>query len=210
MLGIIQGYLGDFVVTYIKPYHDELLAVATILIAIFTIVLARISRKQTKDSRIINRAYLNVIPLGIRPFESKDGRLSCDVGFKNTGHLPARKVEWIIKPKFSDRPEDNIFPINKTDKYSGENIVHPGDMMRKGGAAIRDSDFEKFVRENQIADKSWLYVYGIVRYKDGFRIRRRFRRFCFRYNLVGIKGQIISHRSGRQHEYGNRTDQDLA
>jgi len=38
--------------------------------------------------------------------------------------------------------------------------------------------------------------------------RDRYADFCFRYNLAGAKEGRIAAETARQHEYGNRTDED--
>lgn len=189
-------------------------ATFTIVLAVATVFLGIISLfgiyLTWSDTRVLQRAHLNVIPLGIRPYSSEDGRLASDVGFQNTGHLPARNVKWKVLTKFSCNAEEADFPLELKERpLYGDNIIPPGETMRKGRGygSITITEFNDFVGAHQIPDKSWLYVYGRVEYLDGFNTHR-FRDFCFRYNLVGICGDKVRKGDGRQHENGNHTDED--
>ena len=68
------------------------LAIATIILAIATILLACIARRQWKDGRTVQRAYLNILPAGIDPYTSNTAKLACDFFIYNAGNLPATKV----------------------------------------------------------------------------------------------------------------------
>jgi hypothetical protein len=56
-----------------NPYHDVIIAISTVIIAAFTVVLALVAWRQTRDVRILQRAYLNVKFGGIQS-NSADGR----------------------------------------------------------------------------------------------------------------------------------------
>jgi hypothetical protein len=203
---VASDWLGNFL-GELSKFHNEILAVATIFIAIFTIVLACVARRQIKLTKILERAYLSVAVAGIRPFLSLDGRLSCDVWFRNTGHLPAQNVSWFLDWKFSSDAELNDFPIPaNAAKFPGNNLIPPGSRIRKGSRPIMHTELDSFMAK---PDKAWLYVWGRVRYRDGFKRGLRFTDFCFRYNLNLPKSTwTIGASHGRQHEYGNRTDEE--
>lgn len=106
-------------------HHNGFFAVvAAFIIAWLTITLAGVGRQQILDTRTLQRAYLNVLPAGIEPYRSGDGRLSCDVYFENFGNLPAGSVTWYINQKFSDSGElrDEDFPIDARE-FSGNNLI---------------------------------------------------------------------------------------
>jgi hypothetical protein len=177
-------------------------------IAIFTIVLACVARRQIRLTKILERAYLSVAVAGIRPYLLLDGRLSCDVWFRNTGHLPAQNVSWFLDWKFSSDAELDDFPIpTSAAKFPGKNLIPPGSRIRKGSRPIMHTELDSFMEANRAKpDKAWLYVWGRVRYRDGFKRGLRFTDFCFRYNLNLPKSTwTIDASHGRQHEYGNRT-----
>src|SRR5262245_6538755 len=101
-------------------HHDKsIVASFTIVLAISTILLwletrklweetRRTAQRQEADTKILQRAYIAAIPLGIEPYISKDGsryeRIVGHVGLVNVGRLPARnistrqaKMKWFPK-----------------------------------------------------------------------------------------------------------------
>ena len=74
------------------------------------------------------------------------------------------------------------------DRFEGDNVIPPGTGMRKGGKAI---DWESFQAGRGRIGDSWLYVWGEVRYDDGFG-NTRFTKFCHRYNFAGIPGKMLA------------------
>lgn len=190
---------------------DVYIALFTLLLCFVTAGLAWFGLLQFWDTRILQRAYVTAAPGGIDLYRSLDGRLSCDILLQNSGNLPARNVRWFIDRQFAIDGALRDFPINE-DLIGGNNIIPPKGKMRKGGPAINAAELDAF--RHRIANSSeaakgnwgWLYVWGRVRYKDGFD-RERFTDFCFRYSLAG-HGWTIHARHGRQHEHGNGTDED--
>src|SRR6266568_7038992 len=89
MREVILNYWNWFA-DLVNPYHD---VINTIVIAAFAVVLARVAWKQTRDARILQRAYLNVKFGGIQ--SNSAGELVGHVTFQNVGHLPARKLYWL-------------------------------------------------------------------------------------------------------------------
>jgi nitrogen fixation-related uncharacterized protein len=198
---------GDF----IERHNGSITALASLLIAAFTGTLwwaaagqYDLLERQIKDSRILRRAYLRVAPGGIRPYISSDERLSCDVIFENAGNLPASNISWSIRREFSKDAKFNP-PSVENESFVGNNILPPKSEMRKGAKWIAMSDFIGF-KKGGTQDDRWLYVWGRVRYSDGFR-PTRWIDFCHRYNMLGERGLIIPAENGRYHEFGNRTDE---
>ena len=218
-LPLVQSLQGKWNSTFLDHAPDWFVALFTGLLVYVTYRLVVSSNRlwkatkdaaerQVKDTEILQRAYLSVVPFGIEPFKSADGRLSCDVGFHNTGHLPARSVRWFIDRKFSTCAKDADFPIPLDEKqWHGNNIVAPGTSMRKGGVAINSAELDEFRAHNKIGDKCWLYVWGRVWYVDGFS-KPRFTSFCHRYNLLGSRSWTLPESSARYHEHGNHTDEE--
>jgi hypothetical protein len=196
----LWGYWGYFATTFIKPYHDEITALSTFIIGVFTVILAVIACRQIKDTRILQRAYVTVDPLGVAPFLSPDDseltepRLVGHVGIRNAGRLPARKVRWFINMEFDPNPNRQKFDIGKYD--GGRNVIAPNAIMRQGSPNI-----ERTGRGGHI------FVWGEVLYEDGFG-NWHSTTFCHRYNcrrLLPDKNgsERIRPRFGRQHHYGN-------
>jgi hypothetical protein len=184
---------------------DAVIAIFTVFLALLTGGLVFVGAHQVTDTRILQRAYLSVEPGGIEPYLSLDGRLSCDVWFVNSGNLPARGVTWFIDQTFSTDQKLANFPI-RDDKFDGNNLIPPHGRIRKGAPAINSAELDAFRQRQQgIPDSCWLFVWGRVRYVDGFD-QNRFIDFCYRYYLAGVTW-TISGDHGRQHEHGNRTDE---
>lgn len=78
----------------VKPYRDLIDVVSASVIAVFTIVLARVGWKQTKITRILQRAYLDAKFGGIK--NNRAGELVGYVIFRNVGHLPAQKLSSLV------------------------------------------------------------------------------------------------------------------
>jgi hypothetical protein len=178
------------------------LAVSTVGLWVATGIGVRV---QIKDTRILQRAYLSVNPLGVARFTSGQAFFSCDVGFQNVGNLPAKNVRWFIDRMFADDRWLKEFPI-KEDGFEGKNIIAPGIEMRKGTTAIESQSF--YAARNR-GGVGWLYVWGEIRYDDGFG-SDRFTKFCFRYNMAGASPDLtkegIPKENARYHAYGNDAD----
>jgi hypothetical protein len=168
-------------------------------------LIRHLTDRQASDTRILQRAYLSVIPRGVTPYLSTEDRLGCDVSFYNAGALPAREVCWFINKALSIDAHRKDFPI-ANDRFYGSNIIPPKSEMRKGAEGMDAKPLAEFI-EGGNRDDRWLYVWGQVRYKDGFGMPR-FTSFCHRYNLLGIDKNTIPAENGRFHEYGNYTDEE--
>jgi hypothetical protein len=190
-------------------WFTAVLAVATMGLMFATVGLVAFAKDQSHQTKILQRAYVTADPGGIDVYRSADGRLSCDIVFQNSGNLPARNVRWCIDRQFSIDNKLLEFPIDQS-KIDGNNLIPPKGKMRKGGPAINSAELDAFRHEVSATtaaagNHGWLYVWGQVRYKDGFDVDR-FTNFCFRYSLAGTSW-TISARHGRQHEHGNGTDE---
>jgi hypothetical protein len=145
----VWEYLGYFAATYVSPYHNEILAIATIFIALYTFVLARVSRRQVKDARILQRAYLSVESEGVHSLRNKSGYVA-HIGIKNFGHLPARAVRWVIAHDFSRDGRRQEFPVDEPNP--DEAIIIP-----PGGTAVREAHL---LSTSQGATKPTFSTYG--------------------------------------------------
>jgi hypothetical protein len=99
MREIILNYWNSFA-DLLRPYHDVINTISTFIVAVFTVVLARVAWKQNRDSKILQRAYLNVEFDGIR--NNLGGELLGHVTFVNVGHLPAKKFSWLVNLSTGD------------------------------------------------------------------------------------------------------------
>ena len=181
-------------------------AVAAAVVAVFTIVLAGVGRRQITDTRILQRAYLSVEPKGIE--WSTNGFLVGQVAFKNVGKLPATALVSVVK-KIEVHDADWVTPI-LTDaalprRVSG--LVPIGAEVLQGSGGITPKE----VLEAPISGDKYFYVWGRARFKNGFN-RKRYVNFCHRYPLERMEpepqgpGYSISAKYARYHQYGNNAD----
>jgi hypothetical protein len=178
-------------------------AIAYLIYGLIVVFIFQLSER-ARETRMLHRAYVSVLPRGIAAFVSQNGMLSCDVVFHNDGNLPATKVRWFIDRKFSTDGRLSDFPVENV--LSGNGVIPARTEMKKGAKAIRLAELDSFKRGGGAKDR-WLYVWGRVAYEDGFGRDCR-TDFCFRYNLAGTHDGTIAAEAARQHEYGNRTDED--
>lgn len=182
---------------------DWMLSLLTFFLVLFTYRLwrstDRLWQNAETDTRTLQRAYLSVVPLGLKPFQIEP-RYSCDVGFYNSGNLPATDVSWFISREFDTDPRRKNFPIDEGG-FEGSIIVPQRVRAPKGALGVVKAELEKLHKESTGRDR-WIYVWGQVRYLDGFGKRQR-TTFCHRYNLAAFDGNEIKAESARYHEYGN-------
>jgi hypothetical protein len=199
---VIGEYIAWVFSTFIKPFHEEILAIATVIIAIYTIVLARVARRQTKDTRILQRAYLSVLPGGIHILNNQLIGVA-HIEIHNGGNLPATRTKWFINHSLEGYGDWEIGEIDVRLTRTGDNTVSPKTTMRLGGPPITIGPDD--LRHQ---DGLFLYVWGAASYRDGFG-KRRFTRFCHRYNCVNftqhpqLGGIAIDAVHARYHRLGN-------
>jgi hypothetical protein len=146
---------------------SALLVAATIGLGWIT---ARGIRNQSRETRILQRAYISVEPGGIsadvwNPIDD----VVAHIGIKNSGHLPARHVAWKTHCEFSDAEHRGTFP--ETGKvYGGSNIITAAVTMTQGSEPLRYEDKWRYI-----------YVWGRITYTDGFN-QNRWLIYCHRYN----------------------------
>ena len=87
---------------------------------------------QSNDTRILQRAYIAVEPLGIFKMRGQDTVIG-HVGMKNAGRLPAREVAWFVRIKASSNPLDEEF---STEEPRGRIVIAPGAVAIRGSAGL--------------------------------------------------------------------------
>ena len=180
----------------IRPYHEIITALSTVVIAVLTIVLAYVAWRHIRDARILQRAYLEVKFGGIR--NNTAGELEGHVIFKNAGHLPAQNFCWRVNldsggmgwipPKVKIMEGVSVIPIGSESPMGSGPLTHP-----------QEGD----------PTELYLYVWGRATYNDGFSWVKRHTDFCHRYPWKKREtptggGVSISKEHGRYHGYGNR------
>jgi hypothetical protein len=198
-----QTYYCDLKIT------DVYIALFSGFLVIVTGGIVWVGFQQYQDTRILQRAFISVKPLGVNPFISEKGsipdKIVGHVAFINVGRLPARNVsveracmEW----KESNDLQEADLPI--TTPIRPMNIVlSPGTEMRHGTNSLPVSDLEREPKPG------YLYVWGKLTYTDGFGVHRQ-TRFCHRYpcrrHKFVAQGKSISRKHARYHRSGNDAD----
>jgi hypothetical protein len=179
-------------------FYTSVLALFTAVLGISTIglwiVTARGVRNQTRDTEIIQRAYISVEPNGITPHYNKGDRVVASVIFRNVGHLPARNVRWygkIEKRGFSFGDDYESFPTDEP--FEGKIVLPPGTQTSVELGAITTEILGTMA-----------FIWGIVTYDDGFG-KTRYTRFCHRYRTRHLTAETfnLSGRDAALHRYGN-------
>jgi hypothetical protein len=208
---IAVEHLADYN-TIITALTALVTALATIFIAVFTATLSLATDKlreagdrQAELTKILQRAYISAEPRGIHLLVQGD-RVIGHIGITNAGKMPATNLSWFIDVKQSNKGDDQEFPLSDP---KGSIIVVPG------ATAIRGSDKSVSLQKLLAAVGSvpeselpvYVYVWGTIRYSDGFNVTQT-TNFCHRYNwIVRGKGNVgqyeIAAQYSRFHEYGN-------
>jgi hypothetical protein len=201
MREVILNYWNWFA-DLVNPYHDVINTISAIVIAAFTMVLARVARKQTRDARILQRAYLNVKFDGIQ--SNSAGELVGHVTFQNVGHLPARKLYWLVK--LSRGGSDWRPPKIKSKEFEGESVLPLGAEWPQESKGLPNPQ-DRGLHQDETG--LYLYVWGRVTYKDGFRWPKRKTDFCHCYlwqmrTELSDGGVKVGAEYARYHRYGNR------
>ena len=197
----VTSMLSQFVETVIKPYHEIITAVATAVLAVYTIILARIARRQNRDARIVQRAYVRVGPGDIRT--NSGGEYVGHVLIENVGQLPATKFTWRFET-IHVADGDWQTPLLKRSRFRYGNVLPIRLQIVRGSKGISRQPIDAC-----LAKPKFLYVWGRVEYDDGFGVSR-FTNFCYRYNWENERAipngegrRHIPGEDGRYHVYGN-------
>jgi hypothetical protein len=182
-----------------------ILAMATIGLLIATVIAVR---RQTKDTKIIQRAYIVVEPQGIIPLHTVSHTIA-HIRIKNVGHLPAKNVRWVTATCADGNGQREVFTVDEK-KLSGRNYVPPNmEMNHSINDALSEQD-----SKNIEGNGMYYFVWGLVRYDDGFGTDR-FTRFCHCYGGNGTytisKGAhkgAIGLRADRAHYHHHGNDGD--
>jgi hypothetical protein len=173
------------------PAHDWidwLNAFSTLVMAVFTILVAVFIGRQVRTTRSIERAWMTGSPRFKNfegPPEPGQGLLyACSL--KNVGRTPAR----ILETALAVRKADSLAVIPVEPRYVGPEqlsinrpVIAPNDSFMITAAAA------SFTPEDYVALKNRklvLYAYGYVKYTDVFG-RYRETRFCHYYRIPGIQ-----------------------
>jgi hypothetical protein len=214
LIPIVLGVLLTFAVglpqvhVEIPPGEWALVAV-TLLLVVATLLLVAVTWRLVtgadRSARKQLRAYISIEPKGIGDYRPGD-RVVPRVSFHNTGSVFAKYVATSINCALSDDGDRKDFDEGEV---SGNNIIAPrGRILRGSDKPIPTQEIDDARIAAEAGGKQlYLYVWGIVRYHDGF-TAGRFTRYCHRYNFSGLdKGTYsFTPERYRYHHHGNEID----
>lgn len=149
------------------------------------------------------RAYISVEPDGVSTFNPPT-HVVARVKFHNVGAIFAKNVSTFVTHQLNTNGELTVesLPVDET-KLSGNNVIAPTAELLYATEAISKGDIDKKKHSKTL----YLYVWGMVRYHDGF-TDGRWTKFCHRYNYKGIASgkYIIPAENYRYHQAGNEID----
>ena len=150
----------------------------TLVLVAATIGLGVVSyigiRKQTKDTRILQRAYMGTEPRNLRIMNQS---VIAHVAFVNQGNLPARSIRNTVKIGWSS--DGNKEDFERVEGFDpGSITLLPKTQTERGTGALSPSDLAQYQ-----TGKGFIYVWGRIEYDDGFGGKPRWLIYCHRYNL---------------------------
>jgi hypothetical protein len=170
--------IADLVIAFWHWTTHDAVSFYTAVLAVSTILLWSATwrgiRNQSRQTRILQRAYLSVEARGIEQASvDRSDRMVALVALRNVGRLPARNVSWSASIGYPDNPAK--LPIGTAGP--GKAVLPPGTEM-----VVRTDDV-------LFADKAGnsTFVCGIVTYEDGFG-NSRFTKFCHVYATKAFVG----------------------
>jgi hypothetical protein len=178
---------------------DDPVAAFTGLLFIATCFLAWLAVSQSRDTHILQRAYIRAVPKGISNMTT--GEIVGHVSFENVGKLPASNFRWIVKPLTLESGTWEPPKLTDGDLLAYSSVVNIAGIFRRGTAPIGPG--------NTVSGKYW-FVWGRVKYLDGFG-KERFVSFCHSYPVARSEipsggGYEIKDEYARYHDYGNDAD----
>jgi len=188
------------------------LALFTGALVIATIFLGCIAYLQWADTRITQRAYVSVAPLGVMPLSENS---VAHISVQNVGKLPASDVSWFIGYAIDNDGTRSTFDIDENEFYGKNLVIHPGAAMPRSQNCRMDAVALAALKRRP--DRlTFFYLWGKIRYLDGFG-KQRHTSFCHRYDCRGVErypegqrypGQewLITPESMRYHQFGNDAD----
>jgi hypothetical protein len=173
-------------------FRENSMVVFTGLLAISTIGLWIATFQIARHTRVSERPYLSVEPLGLSRWRGSAQTLG-HIGIHNSGHLPARSVSWKLHIASDTAHDRRHFPI--TAEARGNHVIVSGSTVTHGTAPA----------DIPHGEGQYCYVWGEISYEDGFG-KHRYTKFCHRYNCsieTFAESNRIDAKHARMHDYGN-------
>jgi hypothetical protein len=148
--------------------------------------------RQYRQTKILQRAYLSVEPLGLH--EMTDKSIISHIAIFNGGNLPAKDVRSNVRVALSDNGDKADFEA-VTIPSGGQTMIVPKGKVERGTPELGKDGTEAYRGR---LEGFFVYVWGRVEYEDGFD-KSRWLIFCHRYNCA--KPEAL--RTHHHHNDGN-------
>jgi hypothetical protein len=181
------------------PIGEGLLVIVTLMLVGVTYRLVT-SGKESSERQL--RAYVSAQPAGINPYRGIEQRILGHIVVVNSGQTPAKDILHIVRLFWTEK--DNWEPELNESLTKTDAVLQPRAEMKIGSNPQPLS-----IITGREEDRSYLYVWGRIEYRDEFSNRTRFTNFCHRYNCTGgfvFRDKAIPPADGRYHEHGNSAD----
>ena len=161
----------------------------TLVLVVATIGLGIVSaigiRNQSKETRILQRAFMGTKPRGLHKTSGRG--VLAHVACVNGGNLPARNIRNAVKIGWSSDGDKKEFEkIEVLDP--GTIILLPKTQTERGTGALSPSDLAQYQ-----TNTGFVYVWGRIEYDDGFGGRPRWLIYCHRYSLSSPQTPRLHH-----------------
>jgi hypothetical protein len=185
-------------------WSNWIIAAFTIVIALAAIGQMRIYGQMLKMNGVVERAWVSLETLNIRVYDSRmiTRPRTITVGFKNSGHMPARIIEANITvrggviegdngavTKISDLPDA---PVYDKIELAPPAILVAGEISRMRHTFTHSGDKGEHFGLMVLTpgEKRDLWIYGYIKYTDGLSDHVREYRWARKYDplLSSVRG----------------------
>lgn len=203
---VARGYrdcLGNFADTN----NAAITAVATLVIAVFTAILAVVTGRQarlTKETLIADkRAFVFATNISPNWFLDEARKQYCwriRPEWRNSGETPTKHLRIYVDCELRNTPLPNGFDFARISSTPGNGLLPPNATMLGGAAPMQPV---APITPQDIVDvkagRKYLYIWGWARYFDVFpKTPEHITRFCFQIHPIGdpfafVPGQDVNH-----------------
>lgn len=169
---------------FIHDFREEIVAVGTLFIAAFTVILAAATallyfatrdlvRGADKTAERQLRAYVHTAESTVTNISTGNGNVTFTIRIKNFGQTPAHKLSVLVAVELAPFPTD-VSTLTKPSTESLKNITLGP--TAENTITMTRAPFSQTEIADMAARKA-LYVYGTIRYEDAFG-ESRSTKFC--------------------------------